>query len=120
MGALIIPLVLFFQGPLQISGPQSPAEMQRQEAALHSVPEVLGQSKSTSEAMRKNSASVQQRLFEERFNRLLYTLIDFADDYKTRQTINVKKAKAVREAWHKLEKAEALFQDDKKGRRSVP
>jgi hypothetical protein len=121
MGVLIIPLVLFFQGPFQISGPQSPTGMQRQEAALHSVPETLGrESTNASEAMRKNSASVQQRLFEERFNRLLYTLIDFADDYKTRQTINVKKAKAVREAWHKLEKAEALFQDDKKGRRPAP
>jgi hypothetical protein len=117
MGALIIPLVLFFQGPLPISGPQSPADMQRQETALHSVPEVLGrESKNASEAMRRNSASAQQRLFEERFNKLLYTLIDFADDYKTRQAINVKKAKALREAWHKLEKAEALFQDDKKKR----
>ena len=118
MGALIIPLVLFFQDPFQISGPQSPAETQRREAALHSVPEIFGgQSRSISEAMRKNSASVQQRLFEERFNRLLYTLMDFADDYKTRQTINVKKAKAVRDAWHKLEKAEALFQDDKNKKR---
>ena len=121
MGALIIPLVLFFQDSFPISGPQSPAGMQRQEAALHGVPEVLGpQSKNTSEAIRRNSASVRERLFEERFNRLLYALIEFADDYKTRQTINVKKAKAVREAWHKLEKAEALFQDDKKGRRPAP
>jgi hypothetical protein len=115
MGALIIPLLLLFQDSFPLSGPQSPAEMQRRETALHGVPEVLGrESKNTAEAIRKNSASVQQRLFEQRFNRLLDTLIDFADDYKNRQTINVKKAKAVREAWHKLEKAEALFKDDKK------
>ena len=121
MGALIIPLVLFFQDSFPISGPQSPAEMQRREAALHGVPEVLGrESKNTSEAIRKNSASVHERQFVERFNKLLYTLMEFADDYKTRQTINVRKAKAVREAWHKLEKAEVLFQDHKKGRRSAP
>jgi len=79
------------------------------------VPEVLGRkSIMTSEAFRKNSAFVQERLFVEKFNRLMYALMDFADDYKARQTINVKKAKAVREAWHKLEKAEALFQDKKK------
>jgi len=40
--------------------------------------------------------------------------MDFAEDYKTGQAINVKKARAVREAWLKLEKAEVLFQDDKK------
>jgi hypothetical protein len=115
MGALIIPLVLFFQDSFPISGPQSPAGMQRQEAALHGVPETLGrESKNTSDAIRRNSASVHERLFVESFNKLLYTLMEFADDYKSRQTINVKKAKAVREAWHKLEKAEALFQDDKK------
>jgi hypothetical protein len=114
MGALIIPVLLLLQGAVQNSA-QSPAETQRQEAALHSVPEVLGpQSRNTSEAIRRNSAAVHERLFVEKFNSLLYTLMDFAEDYKTRQTINVRKAKAVREAWHKLEKAEALFQDDKK------
>ena len=112
MGALIIPILLFFQ---DAAVQQSVVETQRREAALHSVPEVLGQeSKNTPEAIRKDGVSVQERLFVEKFNKLIYTLMEFADDYKARQTINVKKAKAVREAWHKLEKAEALFQDDKK------
>ena len=79
------------------------------------MPEALGrESIATSEAVRKNGALVRERLFVEKFNGLIYALMDFADDYKARQTINVKKAKAVREAWHRLEKAEALFQDDKK------
>ena len=115
MGVLIIPLFLFFQEGAPNYAPQPAAEAQRREAALHSVPEVLGrESINTSESFRKYSASVQQRLFVEKLNRLMYALIEFADDYETRQTINVKKAKAVREAWHKLEKAEALFRDDKK------
>ena len=115
MGALIIPLLLFFQDAGQNPALQSEAESHRREAALRSVAEVLGhESENTPEAVRKNGASVQERLFVEKFNKLLYTLTEFADDYKIRQTIDVKKAKAVREAWHKLEKAEALFQDDKK------
>jgi len=115
MGALIIPLCLLFQDGLQNSAQQSIVDAQHREAALHSVPETLGrESIATSEAFRKNSASVRERLFVEKFNRLMYALMDFADEYKARQTINVKKAKAVREAWYKLEKAEALFQADKK------
>ena len=115
MGALIIPLFLFFQEGAQSSAPQPAAEARRRETALHSVPEVLGrEAPNTSEAFRKYAASVQQRLFVEKFNTLMYALMEFADDYKTRQTIDVRKAKAVREAWHKLEKAEALFRDDKK------
>jgi spore cortex formation protein SpoVR/YcgB (stage V sporulation) len=115
MGALIIPLLLFFQDGGQNPAQQSIIDAQRREAALRSVPETLGrESITTSEAVRKDSAFVQERLFVEKFNRLMYALMDFADDYKARQTINVKKAKAVREAWNKLEKAEALFQDDKK------
>jgi hypothetical protein len=109
MGALIIPLLLFFQAG------QPAGQPERQEAALHSLPEALGrESINASDAVRKNSASVQERVFVEKFNTLMYALMEFADDYKSRRTINVKKAKAVREAWHKLEKAEALFQDDKK------
>jgi hypothetical protein len=113
MSTFIIPLLLFFQGPIQNSAQQSVAEMQRREAALQGVPEVLGrESKDSPEALRRNGASVQERLFVEKFNKLIYTLMEFADDYKTRQTINVKKAKAVREAWLKLEETEALFKSD--------
>ena len=116
MGALIVPLFLFFQNAaVQNPAQQSAAETQRREAALHSVPEVLGgESDNTPEAVRKSGASAQERLFVEKFYKLINTLMEFADDYKTRQVINVKKARAVREAWLKLEKAEVLFQDDKK------
>src|SRR5579859_6941909 len=100
MGALIIPLVLFFQGGAQIPAQQAVGQADGREAALHSLPETLGrESINNSDTVRKNSASVQERLFEERFNKLLYALMEFAQDYKTRRTINVKKAKAVREAW---------------------
>lgn len=115
MGAWIVTLLLLFQATSQSSAQQSPAQTERQEAALHSVPERLrSELTNNSEAIRKNSASVQERLFVERFNRLIYTLSEFANDYKTRQTIDVKKAKAVSEAWRKLEKAQALFQDSNK------
>ena len=115
MGALIIPLFLFFQDGAQNSGRQPAVEAQRREAALHSVPEALGrESITTSETIRKVNASVQEQLFVENFNRLIYALMEFADDYKSGRTLSVKKAKAVREAWRKLEQAEALFRDDKK------
>jgi hypothetical protein len=99
----------------QNPGQQSVVEMQRRETALHNVPETLGrESKETPEAIRKSGASVQDRLFVEKFNKLIYTLMEFADDYKTRQSINVKKAKAVRAAWLELQESEGLFRDEKK------
>src|ERR1700716_812118 len=100
MGVLIIPLFLFFQEGALNSAPQPAAEARRQEAALHSVPEVLGRgSPHPAAAFRMYNASVQQRMFVEKFNTLMYALMEFADVYKTRQTIDVRKAKAVREAW---------------------
>src|SRR5260370_21181935 len=48
--------------------------------------EVLGsESKNTPEAIRKSGASIQERLFVEKFNRLIYTLMDFAEDYRSEE-----------------------------------
>ena len=115
MRTLVILLFLSFQMMSQNPGQQSVVEMQRREAALHNVPETLGRdSKETPQAIRKSGAAVQDRLFVEKFNKLINTLMDFSDDYKIRQSINVKKARAVRAAWSELQESEALFRDDKK------
>src|SRR5262249_44261734 len=115
MHTLFILLFLSFQSMPQNPGQQSEVERQRREAALHSVPDVAsGESKDTPEAMRKKGASMQDQLFVAKFNKLINTLMEFADDYKTRQSINVKKAKAVRAAWLELEETEALFRGEKK------
>ena len=111
MRTLVISIFLSFQNSAQ----QSVIEMDRRETALHSVPEVLGrESRNTPAAMRKVAASVHERLFEAKFNQFIYALMEFANDYKSRQTINVRKAKAVREAWLQLQQTEALFRDKKK------
>jgi hypothetical protein len=60
------------------------------------------------------SAASRDREFVGKFNKLINTLIDFADSYKDGESIDVKKAQAVRKAWGELEKTEAFFQSDKK------
>ena len=52
--------------------------------------------------------------FVGKFNKLITKLIDFAESYRNKQAIDVKKARDIRKAWLELEKAEALFRDDSK------
>ena len=115
MRTLVIFLLLSFQSMSQNPGQQSEVERQRREAALRSAADAAGrESNDTPEAIRKKGASMQDQLFVAKFNKLINTLMEFADDYKNRQSINVKKAKAVRAAWLELEETEAIFRGEKK------
>jgi len=60
------------------------------------------------------SAVSGEQKFVEKFNKLINTLIAFADAYRDGKAIDVKKVQAVRKAWAELEKSEAFFQREKK------
>src|SRR5712692_5288489 len=60
------------------------------------------------------SAVSREQEFVGKFNKLINTLIVFADAYRDGKAIDVKKAQAVRKAWAELEKTEAFFQREKK------
>lgn len=55
------------------------------------------------------SAALEQRRFEQNFNRLTETIVDFAEQYNHSHSIDVKKVRAMKKAWHELEKSEPWF-----------
>ena len=59
-------------------------------------------------------AAARDEEFVAKFNKLITKLIDFAESYRNKQAIDVKKAKDIRKAWLELEKTEALFREDAK------
>lgn len=68
------------------------------------------------EAQRRDAAyaAYQEREFVAKFNQFVHSLSDFAKTYNGEHTINVKKAKAVSQAWRELEKVQGWFKADKK------
>jgi hypothetical protein len=60
------------------------------------------------EAARRSTA-LEQRRFEESFNRLTESIVEFAEQYNHHRTIDVKKVRAMKKAWHELEKSEPWF-----------
>jgi hypothetical protein len=91
------------------------ADTQRREAELRRVAATSTRAApSTAEEIAKQYAAARDQEFVEKFNKLINTLMEFADAYKNGQTIDLKKAQAVRKAWLDLEKSEAVFQDNKK------
>ena len=104
-------LALLFQNPAL----NSSAEVQRREAQLRQVASMANrQTPSVGEENSKAHATARDEELVGKFNKLINTLMDFADAYKEGKAIDVKRAQAVRKAWLDLEKSEAVFQDDKK------
>jgi len=58
-------------------------------------------------------AAYEQKQFVDKFNHLLDTLRDFADQYN-HNMLDVKKVKAVKKAWRDLEKTDAWFRLEEK------
>ncbi len=54
-------------------------------------------------------AKLRQHYFVESFNRLAVALEEFAKTYKVTHAVDAKKAKSVRDAYRKLEKADPWF-----------
>ena len=80
------------------------AEAQKRDAALHQVSHLT-------KPVDPAPAVTADEQFVGKFNNLIERLVDFAENYRTKQAVDVKKAKAVRQAWLELEKSEAVFQD---------
>jgi len=88
------------------------AETLRREVQLREAA-VLRSADSAEELARPHTAARDEE-FVGKFNKLITKLIDFAESYRNKQAIDVKKAKDIRKAWLELEKAEALFREDPK------
>jgi hypothetical protein len=108
--------LLLFQSADHVPALKATADAQRREAELRQVA-VVSSSRPAPSAAEENArqhAAARDQEFVEKFNKLINTLMEFSDTYKSGQAVDVKKAQAVRQAWLDLEKSEAIFQDKKK------
>src|SRR6266852_275689 len=64
------------------------------------------------EAQRKDAAC-HERDFQQKYNRLIHSLLDFGTSYNNGHVMDAKKIKAVREAWKELEKTDWFKSRDK-------
>ena len=111
----IFVLLLLFQSADYSPALKASNDSQRRETQLREV--AVASSRPTTSAAQENSkryAAAREQEFIEKFNKLIYNLMEFADTYKSGHALDVKKAKLIRKAWLDLEKSEAIFQDDKK------
>ena len=114
MSAVLLYLLLS-QSAADAPALKASAEAQRREAELRQVAATAGRPlPSTAEENAKQYAVIRDQQLVEKFNKLINTLMDFADGYKSGQAVDRKKAQAVRKAWLDLEKSEPVFQDNKK------
>lgn len=99
--AVLFTLFLFGQWP----GALPPAVFQPHASAQR----IVDLPPTYSDEAAKRSAALEQRRFEQNFNRLTETLVDFAEQYNHSHAIDVKKVRAMKKAWHELEKSEPWF-----------
>ena len=62
----------------------------------------------------KRAAAIEEHQFVSRFNHLIRVLIEFSDHYNKDHSVNIKKIKAVKKAWHDLEKTDSWFRLDER------
>ncbi|MCC6589299.1 MAG: hypothetical protein IT168_21555 [Bryobacterales bacterium] len=62
---------------------------------------------------KEQEAEIRDYFFRERFNKFVIALREFAQGYQDGK-VNLKKAQAVRKAWHKLEQTDGWFHEDAK------
>jgi hypothetical protein len=67
--------------------------------------------KNTAEAARRAFAAAQEKQFLDRFNRLMKAMMQFAECYNDRHTVDAKRLQAVKHALQDLQKHDALFRD---------
>ena len=115
MNAAVL-LLLLFQNADYAQPVQSAADATKRETQLRQVATALStrQAPSAAEVSAKEYAAAHAEAFVGKFNALINKLMDFADAYKDKQAIDVKKAQDVRKAWLELEKAEVLFRETPK------
>ena len=67
------------------------------------------------EQAKRQAAALEEHQFVSRFNHLIQVLIEFSDHYNKDHSVNIKKIKAVKKAWHDLEKTSGWFKLDEHG-----
>jgi RecJ-like exonuclease len=67
--------------------------------------------KSATEAARRALAAAQEKQFLDRYNRLMKAMMQFAESYNNRHTVDAKLLQAVKHAFQDLQKHDALFRD---------
>jgi uncharacterized protein (DUF58 family) len=115
MNAAVL-LLLLFQNADYTQPVKSSADAAMRETQLRQVATALAgpATPSAAEEAATAHATAHDAAFVGKFNALINKLMDFADSYKSKQAIDVRKAKDVRKAWLELETAEALFRADPK------
>ena len=111
MNAVVL-FLLLFQNVDHVPAVNSSSDALSRELQLRDAA-TLRHPESTEESTKAFAAAHDQASVK-KFNALITKLMDFADAYKNKQAIDVKKAKEIRKAWLDLEKAEALFREDPK------
>ena len=64
------------------------------------------------EHAQRQAAAFEEQQFVSRFNHLIRTLVEFSEHYNKDHSVNIKKIKAVKKAWHDLEKTDSWFKLD--------
>jgi hypothetical protein len=93
----------------QVGGLTQPERLERDVMAWQM--KHMADSATTQAATRE--AKYEEQQFANKFNTLLNTLRDFADQYN-HHVIDVRKLKALKKAWRDLEKTDAWFRLDEK------
>ena len=111
MNAIVL-CFLLFQNADYTPAANASAEASRREIQLREA--TVLHIRDSNEVSAKAYAIARDEEFVGKFNKLIAKLMDFAESYRNKQAIDVKKAKDIRKAWLELEKAEALFREDPK------
>ena len=96
-------LALCFFQPV-IAGTAPPAHMEDEFLAW----QMIGTAKAAPDQAATREAVYEEQQFVEKFNKLLNTLQEFAEQYN-HHVINVKKVRALKKAWNDLEKTDKWF-----------
>ncbi len=112
MNTVLLFLMLFQNGDYSASA-TSVTDAQRRETRLREVA-TREPSRNEAEVSANAYAAARNDEFVAKFNKLIVSLIDFAESYRNKQAMDVKKAVEIRKAWLELEKAEPLFREDPK------
>ena len=112
MNAIVL-FLLLFQNADYAPAVNSSTEALRRETQLRDVSATLRNREPADESAKRYAAARDEE-FVGKFNKLITKLIDFAESYRNKQAMDVKKAKDIRKAWLELEKAEAMFREDPK------
>lgn len=112
----VVLCLLLFQNADYAPSAGSATDAVKRETQLREVATVLSSrpAPSLAEENSRKYAAAREQEFVSKFNKLIAQLMDFSESYKSKKSMDVKKAAAVRKAWLDLEKSEAIFRENPK------